>query len=139
MTVRKMLKTKKFNLNHKKNQINTNNSEIFNNWRKFGLITKNEFIENLEWVCNDPLDDKERLTREIALVITPDMENYLKSQKKDGAEKFAMPYKSDNLKGKILKLNRIYDDKGSCAFYHDGKHYSGNGIRKICLSAEDRI
>lgn len=79
-------------------------SEVFAKWQELGLITKEEFIEALKWVCEDPLDEKGRLTREIALEISNDMQEKIFSDMSGG--KFGQKYDPENLKGKIVKLRR---------------------------------
>ncbi len=46
--------------NYKKNLVLNNESKVFKNWEEYGLISKEEFLENLEWVCNDELDEKKQ-------------------------------------------------------------------------------
>lgn len=80
-------------------------SEVFAKWQELGLITKEEFIEALKWVCEDPLDEKGKLTREIALEISNDMQEKIFSDMSNG--KFGGKYDPENLKGKIVKLKRM--------------------------------
>ena len=79
-------------------------SEVFAKWQELGLITKEEFIENLKWVCEDPFDEKGKLTREIALEISNDMQEKIFSDMSNG--KFGGKYDPENLKGKIVRLRR---------------------------------
>lgn len=84
--------------------VESGKSEIFSKWQELGLITKEEFIENLKWVCEDPLDEKGKLTREIALEISNDMQEKIFSDMSNG--KFGGKYDPENLKGKIVRLRR---------------------------------
>lgn len=113
------------NFEIKKKIVLSGNSRIFNDWAAHSTITQDEFISALEWLCNDPLDDKGRLTREIALA--PD---------------------------RIVKLRRSYDRFGMTAFYEfptnngmsgnigwlwSGEKFPDGFIHKISLSAKDRV
>lgn len=84
-----------------------------------------EFVSALQWVCEDALDEDGKLTREIALA--PD---------------------------RIVKLRRSYDRFNVTVFYERPCDNGGNGalgslwsgerfpdgfVRKICLSAKDRV
>lgn len=92
------------NIDIKVKLVESGKSKVFAKWQELGLITKEEFIENLKWVCEDPLDEKGKLTREIALKISPDMEEKIFSDMSNG--KFGGKYDPENLKGKIIKLRR---------------------------------
>lgn len=109
----------------KKKIVLSGSSRIFNNWSAHSTITQEDFLSALEWLCNDPKDDKGRLTREIALA--PD---------------------------RIVKLRRSYDRFGMTAFYEYQSDNGGSGnlgslwsgekfpdgfIHKISLSAKDRV
>lgn len=54
----------------KKNLVLNNKSQIFKNWKEHSTITKEDFIEALEWLCDDPMNKQNRCTREIALTPT---------------------------------------------------------------------
>lgn len=92
------------NIDIKIKLVESGKSEVFAKWQELGLITKEEFIDNLKWVCEDPLDEKGKLTREIALEISRDMEEKIFSDMSNG--KFGGKYDPENLKGKIVKLRR---------------------------------
>lgn len=51
----------------KKRLILEDKSEVFKNWAEHSNITKDDFISSLEWVCDDPLDEMGRMTREVGL------------------------------------------------------------------------
>lgn len=40
-------------------------SKIFDNWARNAGITKEDFLRELEWLCEDPCDDKGLMTREL--------------------------------------------------------------------------
>lgn len=109
----------------KKKIVLSGNSRIFCNWSEHSTITQDDFLSALEWLCDDPLDDKGRQTRELALA--PD---------------------------RIVKLRRSYDSFGLTAFYEFPKDNGGSGglgqlwsgekfsdgfTRKISLSMKDRV
>jgi hypothetical protein len=111
-------------------------SRVFTNWNKFGLITEDEFIDALKWLFEAPEE------REVALEISRDMENKVLSERADGGEKFAMPYDETKSKGAILRLRRVDDPNTGLTSFHDtstNRLWSGNGTRKISISAYDRI
>lgn len=41
--------------NYKKRLVQEGKSQIFKNWADHSSITAEEFLENLEWVCDDPM------------------------------------------------------------------------------------
>ena len=53
----------------KKKIVLAGESRIFNNWKEHSTITREEFLEALEWVCSDPLKEDGRMTREIGLTL----------------------------------------------------------------------
>ncbi|MHA2719558.1 hypothetical protein [Streptococcus agalactiae] len=57
------------NFEIKKKIVEEGNSELFELWQKAGLLTKEEFLDLLEWVCDDPMPEG-RLTREVGLFRT---------------------------------------------------------------------
>lgn len=94
------------------------NSKIFRSWQEHSTITEAEFVEALNWLHDDSLDEQGRMTREIGLTPTG-----------------------------ILRLTRTYTNDGRCYFYHngelwDGEHFTTDGenlvtFHKISLSPED--
>ena len=109
----------------KKSIVLAGNSRIFNDWAAHSTITMDDFISALQWVCKDALDENGKLTREIALA--PD---------------------------RIVKLRRVNDRFGMTAFYEypcdnggtgslaslwNGEMFPDGFVRKISLSAKDRI
>ena len=57
------------NLDVKKKIVLAGSSRIFNNWQKatHGKLTIETFFAGLEWLAEDPLDEKGRTTRELGL------------------------------------------------------------------------
>lgn len=51
----------------KKKIVLAGNSRIFNNWKEHFSITVENFIDALEWLCEDQFDEYGRTTREIGL------------------------------------------------------------------------
>lgn len=113
------------NFEIKKKIVLAGDSRIFKDWAAHSTVTVDDFVTALEWVCEDALDENGKLTREIALA--PD---------------------------RIVKLRRSNDRFGMTAFYEYPIDNGGNGalgslwsgekfpdgfVRKICLSAKDRV
>lgn len=104
--------------------------KILNRWKTHSTVTDDEFLEGVKWILEDPFDERNRLTREIALSPTG-----------------------------IVYLDRIYDDRrGMMVFSHNGETWSGEHFEvetsekdrkmygdtitlnfKICLNARDPI
>lgn len=78
------------NFNRKREIVLAGDSRIFKNWQDatHGALTADAFIAGLAWLCNDPLDDKGRATRELGL---------------EG-------------NGDLVKLERFYQDRFSDVF-----------------------
>ena len=113
------------NFEIKRQIVLADNSRIFNDWAAHSTITMDEFVSALQWVCEDALDESGKLTREIALA--PD---------------------------RIVKLRRVNGRSGMTAFYEypsdnggtgslgalwNGERFPDGFVRKISLSAMDRI
>ena len=113
------------NFEIKKKIVLAGSSRIYADWAAHSTITMDDFISALQWVCEDALDENGKMTREIALA--PD---------------------------RIVKLRRANDHSGMTAFYEypsdnggtgsigalwSGERFQDGFIRKICLSAKDRI
>lgn len=86
----------------KKKIVLAGESRIFNNWKEHSTITREEFLEALEWVCSDPLKEDGRMTREIGLTPT-----------------------------RIIKLHRCYGVDGICTFYCDWKFQNGKSYGRL--------
>ena len=116
-------------------------SEVFANWHKCGLVTEGEFLEALGWLCDDPEDAPGgRMTREIGLEVTPDMETklFMEGPATDMEKAaFGGTWDESKLKGRIVRLRRVYDDLGDfCGFYgEDGSRWTGH----VSLSVRDHI
>lgn len=98
------------NFETKKNIVKNGNSKVFADWKKIvSTLTKEEFLTNLQWVCEDPStkeDGSGLLTREIGLT-----------------------------KSGIVKLDRKYsDDFTLCTFYdrETGKFWNGDTFKVPC-------
>lgn len=83
------------------------NSRVFKDWAARSTITADEFLENLEWVCNDPLDEKGRMTRDIGLTPTG-----------------------------IVKLQRVYDAHGLVSFYLGKERWDGAFFERPAIENE---
>ena len=90
----------KIDFESKKKIVLEGESKIFKNWAEHSTITQEEFLEALEWLCNDPCNGgstKNRMTREIGLTPT-----------------------------EIVKLNRCYGVEDFCTFrYSNGELWDG--------------
>lgn len=98
----------KNNFDIKKRLVLEGRSQIFKNWAEHSNITAEEFLENLKWVCDDPLDEKGLMTREIGLTPTG-----------------------------IVKLQRVNSTLlGFEGFYLDGMHWGGASFERQSTEAE---
>lgn len=128
-----------FDLDIKLKIIEKDGSEVFKNWQKYGLITKEEFIEAITWLCEDPLNEDGQLTRTIGLDVTRDMENKVIEEQNP---RFNFGYDENNLKGRIVKLRQVYDKRGKFVGLYkveDGRLWEGNGRHKIAIGPMSRI
>ena len=94
---------------NEKTFIFNSNSKIFRSWQEHSTITETEFVEALDWLHNDPRDEKGRMTREIGLTPTG-----------------------------ILRLTRTYTNDGRCYFYHNGKLWSGEHFTTPCRTEKEK-
>ncbi|WP_283589450.1 hypothetical protein, partial [Staphylococcus nepalensis] len=112
------------------------------------LISEEDFIKGIEWMVDEPLDDKGRIVKDLGLYINPNMEQKrLNEQYPD----FSMPFDKNDLNGKIFKIRRSYDNSGSrvFSFWEDTKlgeeKYEKNvlvtnaGITFVSINALDKI
>lgn len=131
-----------------KNLVKSGNSEIFNNWKEYGLISEEDFIKGIEWMVDEPFDGKGRIVKDLGLYINPNMEQKrLNEQYPD----FSMPFDKKDLNGKIFKIRRSYDknDNRVLSFWEDTKlgaeEYEKNvlvtnaGITFVSINALDKI
>lgn len=128
------LKNLNFNLDIKLKIIEEGESEVLKDWQKYGLITKDEFVEALTWVCNDSLNEDGRLTRKIGLQVNPDMQQKIM---KEENPKFYLGHDENNLRGEIVKLKKVYGCRGEYLGLYkvdDNRLWSG-----ISLDAKSRI
>lgn len=98
------------NFETKKKIVLAGNSKVFRNWSAHSNITKEDFINALEWLCADPLDTKGRMTREIGL--TPNG---------------------------IVKLTRWYGYNNLCSFYHNEEVWSGAIFKRPCKNDREKM
>ena len=83
--------------------------KILNRWKTHSTVTDDEFLEGVKWILEDPFDERNRLTREIALSPTG-----------------------------IVYLDRIYDDRrGMMVFSHNGETWFGEHF-EVETSGKDR-
>lgn len=93
----------------KKKIVLSGNSKIFKNWSAHSSITKEDFLDALEWVCNDPLNEKNKTTRAIGL--TP---------------------------SGVIKLSRVYDRFGYPYLLKDGKSWIGEYFKREPLTEHEK-
>ena len=149
--INEALKDCKFNLDIKLKILERNESEVYKNWYENALITKEDFKETLIWLCNDPLTKLGYLSRELGLEITKDMDEY-QIIKLQGLEPLEHKdwYDENNLKGKIVKLERIYGEpyeiegkvyEKFLGFYDNeaGRQWFGTGRHKVGINARSSI
>ena len=55
------------NFEIKKKIVLSGGSRVFSEWSKHSTITVDDFIDALDWLCDDPLNDRNQCTRDIAL------------------------------------------------------------------------
>ena len=95
----------------KKKIVLEDKSVVFKAWAEHSTVTKEEFIKSLEWLCDDTLDERGRMTREIGL--TPNG---------------------------IVKLQRIYGKGDMCAFYQeDGQLWPGAWFKTPCKTEKEKL
>ena len=106
----------------KKKIVQEGGSRIFKNWNAVSGITEEEFLEALEWVCDDPNADDGLLTREIGLLVTQDAERkafMLDPNVNELAKKaYGGEWDESKTRGCIIKLKRVYSGpERQCGFY----------------------
>lgn len=130
-----------YNYDIKKKLVAENHSEVFKNWHEVAGITKEEFLEALKWVCDDPKDEKKRLTREIGLIVTPDAKiRYRVKYDPEGAKFYGYDensYDEEKARGHIVKLVRTYSRFDIVTMYglDDNHVFNGN----ISINALDKV
>lgn len=78
-------------------KVKSGECQILNVWKTHSTVTDDDFLKGVEWILKDPFDERNRLTREIALSPTG-----------------------------IVYLDRIYDDwHGMMVFSHNGQTWKG--------------
>lgn len=98
------------NFETKKMIVEKGDSKIFNNWNEFCGVSKEDFLRELEWLCEDPLTESGKLTRELGCLAD----------------------------GTLVRLFRAYDNGGCFSgfyFKNTGRIWYG----KAGLSARDRV
>lgn len=136
------------NFSTKKQLVENGKSEVFNNWHKMFGIGKDEFIENLKWVCEDPKNGKSTvsnkhngLTREIAIKANAEAmkrAEYM-TMNAEARKMFGESFDEDKCEAHIIKLERKVNDIDATEYYdiHTGKLFSTTNF--IAISATDRI
>lgn len=114
----------------KAERVKSGNSKVFTNWKAHSTISEADFLDALKWVCDDPLNEKGDLTREIGL--TP--EGIVKLTRVYGKEKLCSFYINDKLwNGAVFEREPTEKEK---KFYGNG---SIKEIHHISLSCRDNV
>lgn len=116
--------------NYKREIVLSGNSQILKNWTELTGISADEFLEALEWVCNDPLTEWGRITRKIGLT-----ENGIVKLDVVRTKAYTALYHNGRLwRGGFFNVPcpKEYKD-----FSKDGKTIRVN--QKITLSCKDRV
>ena len=101
------------NFEIKKKIVLSGGSKIFQNWHDHAGISMDAFINGLEWLCGDPLNEREQMTRELGCMV-----------------------RIDN--GELVRLIRVYYKNGDFAgFYRDDTKTLWEG--HVSISVRDRI
>lgn len=119
---------------HAKKLVDSGKSKLFENWNEIGNISIDEFLAGYKWLSEDPLDEKGRISRDIGLEVTKDAQNkFMLVHNPEQAKIIGIKtYDSNNLKGKMVKLNRTVDPvTGRVEFFHNGKLWNGDLICNI--------
>lgn len=136
------------NFSTKKQLVENGKSKVFNNWHKMFGISKDEFLENLEWVCNDPQNGKSAvsnkhngLTREIAIKANAEAmkrAEYM-AMNAEARKMFGESFNEDKCEAHIVKLERKVNNIDGTEYYdtNTGKIFSTTNF--IAISATDRI
>jgi hypothetical protein len=119
---------------YKKKLIENDMSKVLKEWQKYSSITKEDFLQAVEWVCRDTFDEFNRETRKIGLesdrIVKLGVRHYfdgptifydIESGLTWGGAVFKFPAKTEK--------EKIFAD-------NDGMFISN---RKVCLSARDKI
>lgn len=119
-----------FNFETKAMIVSKGGSRVFKDWQSaLPNLTEEMFLKELEWLCNDPLDDTGKMTREIGLT----SHGIVRLQRHNKGEITTIRYPD----GKLWSGDRFYRP---CS----NKNYADeNGMiwenHKISLSAKDRV
>jgi hypothetical protein len=70
MSPNKYARAAHYHLDAKKKIVEAGNSRKLKEWQKYSTVTKEEFLDALEWLCDDPLNQWHRPTREVGLTPT---------------------------------------------------------------------
>lgn len=132
----------------KKQLVENGKSQVFNNWNKLFGISKDEFIKNLEWLCNDPQNGKsattfknDALTREIAIEANNEAMKRAEFMAMDekARKMFGENFDESKCEAHIVKLTRKFNKLDATEYYNieTGKQFSTTNF--IAISARDRI
>lgn len=136
------------NFSTKKQLVENGKSEVFNNWHKMFGIGKDEFLENLKWVCEDPRNGKSAvsnkhngLTREIAIEANGEAMKRAEfmAMSEEARNMFGENFNESKCEAHIVKLTRKFNNLGAAEYYNaeSGKLFSTTNF--IAINARDRI
>lgn len=128
--------TVKNHFDAKEKIVESGGSTVFDNWNETFGITKEEFLENLAWVCQD-----DGLTKEIAIEANHDalQKAYNLALPEDQKKMYSLPYDEDKCEAHIVKLHRQKDANGSVEFFRVSDNTPYMPTEMISINGRDRI
>jgi hypothetical protein len=117
----------------KKKIVEAGNSHVFNEWHRLtnGAITMEDFIDALEWLCDDPCNGgrtHDKLTRELCLKLNRDAYNRERVSRLNEFQRevygSAFPYDEEKVSGCLVRAKRVYGTAPDTpmGFYDEGGH-----------------
>ena len=128
----------------KRRIVEAGDSLICNEWQRLtnDAFTVDEFVDALRWLCDDPCDDRGRLTRELVLKLNLDAENRERVRQMNDYQKSvfggSFPYDEGKVGGKLVRARRVYGSAidSTVGFYDE----TGNRLLSVIgISARDRV
>lgn len=123
-----------FNFEIKEKIVKQGGSEIFKNWHEVFGISEEDFIEGLRWLCDDSLDEKGRLTRELGVHIEKGLVKLKRFQEGTRFEQITVFREYDE----ETKMWRVWGGSGS-RIEDTPLGRIPVPLGKISISARDRI
>lgn len=108
-------------------------SKVFQSWNHYAGITMDDFLDGLKWLCDDPMDEQGRYTRELGCVRHPDA-----GMSEDEKALWGEVPHTPGI-ARLYRLTRCYTQDGGCAFYDEDGHIWGGTTDYASISAGDRV